>query len=217
MPRTRSYLVPLLVMGLSVPAAPASAQIDAEDRPIVRGPLVQQLKQCKRKRVRVDGNLVAVAESCIRFLSFAPEKEGDAARDYGAIWLQTTLDSRRKWCTTKIKGDIFVPRGARLHARAPRALFAAQRRSVRTKLKVDAAGHATGRAGVVRRVFSLLPRRLRGRRAADGTVWRAAWRGSTKAKVAAASGIEVSWATADGPPAAVSSSLRYTLLKKGVC
>ncbi|CAN5653431.1 hypothetical protein BH24ACT26_BH24ACT26_20950 [soil metagenome] len=217
MTRRCTIILPLLLLGLLAPAAPASAQqMDARDRPRVTGPLTQRAKDCERKKERFRGHVIAVARSCVRFYALRSSDETNLARDYGAVWLQTTVDSRGAWCTTSVKSDIDVPAGTVRHGRAPQAFRTDGRRPVETRLRVDAQGHAAEN-GVLAKRFTLIRRSLTGDLRGNGSVWRAVWRGSSKSAVASASGIEVSWPSADRPPSPVTSSLRYQLQKKGTC
>jgi hypothetical protein len=211
----------LRLAGLLLPAAlilaaasPALGQLDARRRPRVSGPLELQVTRCKRRPVRVREGVAASARACIRFYRFTAEN--DPARDYGAIWLQVNVNARRRWCVATILADIPLPDGARMHARAPRSRRAARRRSVRTRLVVDAAGHARRRVGVIRRRYDLLAGRLRTRSLA-GDVWRARWRGSSRRLFAVATGVEISWAEAREAPGRVSSRLRYEIHYRRRC
>ena len=216
MSRRHLIATSLLLAGLvAVPAPALAAQMRARDRPVVRGPLRQETRHCKARDVRFDGRVVAVARSCIRLYRLRPRVENDRARDYGAVWLQVTLDPRRRWCTEVVRSDIDVPLGSRMHARAPRSRFTERRRRVRTRLVVDARRTAD-RRGVIHQGYALLPRALRSFRRSEGRVWRALWRGSTEATVAIASGIEVSWPAGE-PPDRVSSNLSYRLQRKASC
>ena len=217
MPRPRTFLVALVMLALLLPSAPAAArQIDARDRPRVSGPLDPRARDCKTRWERWRGRIIAVARSCVRFYRFRPGFETDTRRNYGVVWLQTTVDSRRSWCTSIVRSDIDIPLGARLHERAPDAFNARTARPVRTRLNVGARGFALERA-VVHKRFTLFPRRLRSHRNAAARAWRTVWHGSTKAVVAAASGIAISWPQEAAPPSPVTSGLRYELRRTARC
>jgi hypothetical protein len=215
MSRRYTFVLPPLVLGLLLSAGPVAArQMDARSSPRVRGPLAQIAKDCKSRRERFRGRVIAVARSCVRFYTLAGDS--NARRDYGVIWLHTTVDSRRSWCTTRVRSDINIPDGTRLHERSPRLFRAGRRRRVTTRLVVDAAGFAESNAVVSKR-FTMIPRRLQGARAANGRIWRAVWRGSSPAIVGAASGAEISWPQSERPPTPVTSGLRYEVQSKPRC
>ena len=206
----------LLLSGLlAAPSTALAAQMTARDRPVVRGPLRQEIRRCRSREVRFEGRVIAEARSCIRLYRLRPGVDNHSARDYGAVWLQATLDPRRRWCAEKVRSDVDVPDGTRMHNRAPRSRFTDRRRRVRTRLVVDARGRAD-RRGVIRQGYALLPRALRTSTRSDGRLWRAVWRGSTDATVAIATGIEISWPAGE-PPDRVSSNLAYRLQRKASC
>ncbi|MFN2488579.1 MAG: hypothetical protein ABR529_02315 [Actinomycetota bacterium] len=218
MTRRTYLLLPLLLLGLVASGAPSLArQLVAADKPRVSGPLTQGSKRCEARKERVNGRVIAVARSCLRFYSFDPAFENNGRRDYGAIWLQVNIDSRRRWCATTVKADIIVPNGTKLHAREPKSFNARRRHKVKTKLVVDARNNAS-REGVIQKRFLLLPRTLRGRTRDDGRVWRTVWHGSSKRLFASASGIETSWPSEqDLGDFTARAELRYRIKKKPSC
>ena len=205
-----------LLLGLLAPSPPAeAAQTDAWDPPNVRGPLRQELKRCRANAVRFEGRIVGRVRSCIRLYSLRPDAESDQARDYGAVWLQTTVAPRGRWCAKIVRSDIDLPQGTKLHAHAPPSRFVEHRKRVRTRLVVDARDQAAT-PGAIRQGYALIPRALRTYKVDSGRIWRAAWRGSTGSKVATASGIEISW-DAGAPPDRVTSNLSYSLRRQSSC
>jgi hypothetical protein len=205
-----------LLLGLMAPSTPAeAAQTEAWDRPTVRGPLRQELRNCRARSVRFEGRVVASVRSCIRLYSLRPSRESDAARDYGGVWLQTTVAPRGNWCAKLVRSDIEVPQGAKMHARAPASRLTDHRERVRTRLVIDARQQAAT-AGRISQGFALIPRALRTSTRDDRHTWRTTWRGSTGNKVASASGIEISW-VAGAPPGRVASNVGYTLRRQASC
>ena len=205
-----------LLLALMAPSAPAeAAQTEAWDRPTVRGPLRQELRNCRARSVRFEDRVVARVRSCIRLYSLRPSAESDVARDYGAVWLQTTVAPRGNWCAKLMRSDIEVPQGTTMHAHAPTSRFTDHRKRVRTRLVIDARQQAAS-AGAISQGFALIPRALRTSTQDDRHTWRATWRGSTGNKVASASGIEISW-DAGAPPERVASNLSYTLRRQPSC
>lgn len=215
MTASRRPVLLLIVLALLAPAATALAQMQAQDRPTVRGSLHQEIKHCRSRRIRVQDRVIAVASSCIRFYKLSFRAEADERRNYGGIWLQATVDARRRWCTTTVKSDIDLPPGTAMHARAPKSRSTPDRKRVRTKLIVDARRQADT-TSVIKQSYVLLPRALRTGRRSEGAIWRAAWRGSTRSAFAVASGIEVSWPAGEAPTK-VTSTLRYELRKRRRC
>jgi hypothetical protein len=211
----RPGLAAVVVLALVGLAPPAHArQIDARDRPSVSGPLTRVIKQCTRERRRApSGVVIAVAKNCVFFYSFNPARETNPRRDYGAIWLQTTLDAKRGWCAATTKSDIRVPRGSIPHARRPQAVRTGRRHWHRTVLVVDASDNAL-RNGRIARWFVLFPRVLRGNTLDGGRLFRSVWRGSTARTVASASGLEISWRQAAGPPTTLKTKLAYLIRNK---
>ena len=209
-------VVTTLVLGsLIIPSAATAAQMTAREAPSVRGPLRLAIKNCRARRVRFEGSVVGVTRSCIRMYRLRGGRENDAARDYGAIWLQVTVNPRAGWCVRAVKSDIGVPSGTTLHARRPRSRAADSRRGARTKLVVDARGRAPI-PGVIRQNYTLFPRSLRAFRTSEANAWRTVWRGSTGSTVGLPSGIEVSWREGR-PPERVNSNIGYELQRRAAC
>jgi hypothetical protein len=212
----RVGVVTSLVLGSLIVGSPAgAAQMTARERPSVQGPLRVAVKHCQARRVRFEDRVVGVTRSCIRFYRLRASRENDAARDYGALWLQATVNPREGWCVRAVKSDISVPSGARLHARRPNPVATESGRRARTRLVVDARDQAPT-PGVIRQDYTLFPRGVRAFRISEGDAWRTAWRGSKGAVVGLPSGIEVSW-RAGHPPARVESNLGYELQRRSSC
>jgi hypothetical protein len=214
----KARVVWLAVLGLLLAASPvAGAQTDASDPPNVRGPLESVTKRCGRRLERNNnGVVIGVVRSCVRFYRFRPSSETNSARDYGVIWLQTTIDTRRRWCATTVRSTIPIPRRARLHSRRPRVVRLRRLRGATTRLVVDANGHARRRSAYIRRWLVLYPRVLRGVTRNDGRAFRAVWFGSSDRELAFASGVEISWKQGN-VPVSVSSRLRYEIKRKRSC
>jgi hypothetical protein len=210
----RLWFVQVVVMvGVLLASPSANAeQLDARRDPRVSGPLSEVTQRCERKTEKSEGHIVLVARSCIRFYVFDPDKEADAKRDYGAIWLQTNVDSRRGWCATTVKSIIHIPPKAVSLVRRPRAVGGTVRRRYTTRLTLGANGKAAREAKIARS-FVLYPRRLEGRLRREGRVFRAVWHGSRDNKLAFVSGVEISWR--GDRPGTVSSSLHYRINHEG--
>jgi hypothetical protein len=210
-----------LVLGGLIGVGPAGAeQLNAKDDPKVSSNLTLGGKKCATQRDKHGGHVVAVIHSCQRFFAFDADGEDDANRDYGVLWLQSTIDPAEGWCATAVSSDMLLPTGLRIEAKAPESastIDAAQR--LKTKLAVDADGHAAtnGSVSQASRVYpsGLTPstKKIKGK-----TKFRLKWTGSNDHELAFVSGVEVSWMAADGPPEGTRFGLRrYTLVEKESC
>jgi hypothetical protein len=203
-------LLPLMVLGLLTPTnAAAAQQLDAFDRPKVFGPLTLDTRNCgRRQTANTVGDVVAGAKSCLSFYLLDPAADINPRRDYGIIWVQTNVNARRNWCTTSVRGAIHVPRRARLHAHSPTTKRASGKRQVLTRL-VATAQDPAHRVAKIRRRYLLYSEVLRGRPRDARRSFQIRWRGSSTAKLAFVSAIEVSWRSGLGPPRSVRSTLNY--------
>ena len=211
----RAWSCLLVVIGLlGLGPAAYARQMGAREAPSVSGPLTQRTLKCERKAQREDGKVVVTAKSCIRLYLFSKGKETDPDRNYGVIWLQTNLNAGRGWCASIVKSDIDIPPKAIAHIRRPRSATRSSRKSFTTHLRVGARGKAV-REGKIVNSFMLYPHTIDGRVAEDGNVFRVVWRGSTRRRLAFASGVEISWR--GDPPGTISSGLRYRISKLASC
>ncbi|HEV3472567.1 MAG TPA: hypothetical protein VG408_05100 [Actinomycetota bacterium] len=207
-----------MVVGLLAPTnAAAAQQLDAFDRPRVFGPLTLDTRDCGLQRTRnAEGDVVALAKSCLNFYVLEPENETNRRRDYGIVWVQTNVNARRNWCTTSVRGTIKVPRRARLHQHSPGTKRVSSRRRVLTRL-VATAQDSARRVAKIRRRYLLYSDVLRGRPRDGRRSFQTRWRGSSTAKLAFVSAIEVSWRSGQGPPKSVRSTLNYQVLFRRNC
>lgn len=215
---TRGFRRPLaavtagLALGL---AAPALAQLDARDDPVVSGPLASagEGKKCRATKYEVEGEVVARAKICLFLYSFDAAMEDDETNDYGVMWAQTNVDTRGGWCAFNVHTEVYLPSEMPIHNRVPKAQKIPGRKKVAWKLNVDASGHAS-EAGTVKKALTLFPSALsRSRKdAGDGMdLVRVTWRGETAAKLGFVSGLEVSWPVETGPPDAVPFRVEYPI------
>ncbi len=85
----RILVTSAVLLGLLATTMPArAAQMDARERPFVRGPLRPEIKRCRSRDVRFERRVVAVVRSCIRLYRMRAAAETDESRNYGAIWLR---------------------------------------------------------------------------------------------------------------------------------
>ena len=206
-------VVVLACVGLIGPPA-AARQMRVRSAPRVSGPLDPRAIECVRNTERVEGEIIAVARSCVRFYTLEPSAEGDPTRDYGVIWLQTSLRPRGRWCAIAARSDIRIPT-RRVHARRPRTRAVHRRHEHLTRLVVDAAGQATDPATVSKR-FVLYPEEMRARTRNEGRSFRLAWHGSTGRRVAFATGVEISWHKRY-TPRDIDSRFGYEVRRSGRC
>lgn len=211
-------LLPLMVLGLLAPTnAVAAQQLDAFDRPRVFGPLKLDTRNCGHRRTRnAEGDVVALAKSCLNFYLLDPAAETNERRDYGVIWVQTNVNARRNWCATSVRGVIDVPRRARLHGHSPGTKRVSNRRRVLGRL-VATAQDSARRVAKIRRRYLLYSDVLRGRPRDGRRSFQTRWTGSSTAKLAFVSAIEVSWRSRQGPPKSVRSTLSYEVRFRRNC
>lgn len=214
------WLISVTCIALLVPAMQASAQttqMNARQAPEVSGPLSQQSLECKTQRERFQGNVVAVGKTCLRIFVLDPSSETDVDRDYGVVWLQSTLNSSRGWCATKVQSDVNLPHDVTVERRVPRGLTEIGRRKrLTSRLVVSANGSASTNGEVTQRYIAYPDSIRTSVRHAEFQVFRLRWLGSDERKLAFASGAEISWNEND-PPGGISFRLNYELRKKARC
>jgi hypothetical protein len=201
----RMRMVALVAAGLvALPALAVGApkQMDAASKPTLTGPVstTPPLQDCNKKPEREGGEIVARFHICNGYYVFDPDDESDTANDYGAYWVQGTVDSMNGWCTRQIR--TFLERGADfITARAPKPgkkLSPNKTRKFTTKLTVDAQGAATT-DGVIKNNWLVLPGKLKSSLLRAGK-FRLEWTGKTDRKLAFAMGVELKWPEGDSPP-----------------
>ena len=211
-----------LVLGLGVGTVPAAAeQLDAKNDPKTSDNVTLAGRKCATERDKKDGEVVAVIHSCQRFYLLDATAEDDGARDYGAFWLQSTIDPAPGWCASSVASDmVFSSTAAKVVSTSPaEAVATAEASRLKTVLDLDANDHATqaGRISQASRQYpdGLTPDVTK----ADGkTRFRLTWNGSNGHVLALVSGLQVSWKTDDGPPKTTRFGLRkYTLRQKNNC
>lgn len=188
--RSRFLALPIMVLVL-VGAGIAHAQTLANDDPTVRGPLTRDDKDCVRDRTRTtSGTVAAVSKGCSYGYSFDPDRDRDAARDYGVFWFQTTVDPRNGFCVSNVRSVIRVPRGYRIENKTPNFERATSREREKAKLRVDAGGGLRNDA-IVKNAYTLFPRKLKPNLSRRKLV--VEWNGGTRRMVTIILGVEVSY------------------------
>ena len=210
-------LMVALAAGL-MPAGSAAPlpQTDASDEPAVEGPLTLTDTKCDRKTRTSDGQTVAVIKRCLRFYSFDTTAESGVESDFGVVWLQSNVDSRNGWCTKRAASDVLLPEGVQVHSFSPKGPTEIEQvRTFTTRLVADAGGYATDE-GRVSQQWVAYPMKVRGLMRDEGRTFRVKWAGTTKAKLAFAGGVEISWPP-ETPPDGLSYRLNFALGSPDTC
>ncbi|HYI44664.1 MAG TPA: hypothetical protein VE174_04290 [Actinomycetota bacterium] len=200
----------LLLLGpLATGNAATPEQLAATDQPVVEGAVSQHDMKCDRKQ-QLDGKEVAaVAKRCLRFFRFDTGAESDPERDYGVLWLQSTVDGRNGWCAQQVASKIILAPGLGLHNHRPgETTNISRRKEVTTDLAADANGN--GQPARVSQRWVAYPRVFDALLNKNHTAFTLNWRGDTGKKLGFASGIEISW-PADAPPEGISFRLNFKL------
>jgi hypothetical protein len=215
--KLRRLLVSVTCVALVVPAMQATAQpaqLDATDQPEVSGPLTRQSNECRTQRERFEGNIVAVGKTCLRIYLLDPNSETDVDRDYGVVWLQSTLNSSHGWCATKVQSDVNLPHDVTIERRVPRGLVEIGRRKSYTSRLVASANGAATQNGEISQSFVAYPESMRTSvQHGEFQVFRLRWLGSKDKKLGFASGAEISW-NEDNAPGGISFRLNYELRQR---
>jgi hypothetical protein len=140
-----------------------------------------------------------------------PRRESNAARNFGAVWLQTNVDGRNGWCARNVESIIKVPRDTRIENFVPHFDRVRSPRGKKVRLVINADGDAD-RNGVVKNRFWLVPRGIRPSVSDNNRRLVLRWTGNTAQKLAFALGVEFSWNDQRGfdgrPQVAVRTTLR---------
>lgn len=211
----RGLAAGMVLTFLLVGGSASAAQMDARNAPSTSGPVDLLSRRCASTVETHEGEVIATAESCLYFHTLDPLKETDEERDFGVIWLQTTVNARRGWCTSEVTSDINLPGGVTVHSSTPHSRSVGRVRAMTSEIVADAQGKAR-RAGVVKKSFTLYPRGIEAYFNNARSRYRVRWNGSTKEKLGFASGLELSWPRRD-PPLSFSSSLTYQFRKSRTC
>jgi hypothetical protein len=202
--------VGLAVLVVALPSAAVAAQLKAKDPPKVDGPLSTspELRRCTRRTERTEsGRVIAHFKVCSRYYRFDPDKESDSTSNYGAFWIQVNADATNGWCARAVKVDLSYSGGVRNKAPKPGTREKAEHRErFTTSLIVDADGRADRKASI-KNSFDLLPGILRSSLRGNGKTFRLQWKGNSNAKLAFASGLELSWPE-DGEAPSISPRVR---------
>lgn len=189
---------------IAFPAAAAGApkQLAANDKPTQSGPVStnKNLQGCKKKTQRHKGEAVARFHICNGYYVYDVDQESDADTDFGAYWVQATVNAVNGWCTRSVTTDLEGGGdGVTQRSLKPGTTIKANKaRNVTPRIKVDAQG-ATDLPGTLKNTFRLRPGTLKAR--TPGDTFRLTWAGKSQKKLAFVMGAEIRWATGDAPPA----------------
>jgi hypothetical protein len=221
MPSRASVVVVLSLAASLFLAAPAHAeQLKAGAEPKVSDNLESQGKKCATEKDKHDGVVVAVVKACQRFYTLDTAAETDEGRDYGVLWLQSTIAPKPGWCATSGSSDIVFPSRVALVSKTPDAEELAKKpKKLKTSLSVDAEGNAST-PGSISQTSTLYPDKQvpSVKKREKSTKFRLKWTGSSGEKLAFVSGVQVAWASDEGPPKRTRFGLRkYSLVEKEEC
>lgn len=185
--------------GSAAHAAPR--QLRATDQPAFEGPFYDPPdEQCDKQALESDGRRVIEVEFCIFFFQFDPLWELDLYNDYGVAWAQATFDALPGYCTSQLSFYIEMPDGTLLYERAPRKPVTVRKKTPMTVEVNATAGGTALQNGLVSQDFQLLPGKLSPTGTAEEPRVGVAWKGRSPAKLAFATGAEISWSWLSGPP-----------------
>jgi hypothetical protein len=108
----RTKVIALLTAALlALPAAAAGApkQLSADDWPKVSKPLGTNasLRGCNKETQKDDkGRPVARFHICNGYYVFDTADETDSESDFGAYWVQATVDAVKGWCTRSVVTEL---------------------------------------------------------------------------------------------------------------
>lgn len=194
-------LVCLATLGGS--PAHAARQLSADDPPTVEGNFYGDPDQrCDKQTLRSGGKAVIKVDFCIYFFAFDPLFEIDLDEDYGVAWAQATFDALPGYCTSELSFYIEIPDepGYAIHARTPTEPVTTKSTTPAVvELLATAAGQALG-GGRVSQDLQLLPGKITPTGDDDEPRVGIAWKGRSPAKLAFATGAEVSWPWLSPPP-----------------
>ena len=193
----------MLIMSLAAPAQ--AAQLDPRTAPVTSGPLIEDSgayegNRCSRQEIAgTNGEVAAVAKFCWTFYRFDPAAETDAGRDYGAWWIQSVVKPKNGWCASKVVTQMTMATGSTMHGLSGRDFQTSSSRSITQKLRMDVEGNTTTPA-LIKQSLKLIPSKLVSKFVTRSNTFKMVWSGATRRAVAAAGGVEGSWAGDQGPP-----------------
>jgi hypothetical protein len=207
-----------LVPSLLLPLVPALAQLDPTNGPNLSGPIAPDKPTCFNKLERdprtdpnprngsdKDQTVMAQVRLCSWLLTYDPDQDGNISRDYGAAWVQTSIDARNGYCVRNANTKIRLPLDeGTAGGRTPhRSVTIASPRRKNVSLKV-APANATGRDATIAQHFRLYPKSLEVayKVVENGRLYLNNWKGhaTDEQTLSFATGVKMSWLTSNGSP-----------------
>jgi hypothetical protein len=189
---------------LGGPAAHAAQQLSADDPPNVEGDFYAEPDQrCDKQTLKSGGKPVIEVAFCIFFFSFDPLFEIDLDEDYGVAWAQATFDALPGYCTKELSFYIEIPdgEGYEIYSRAPTEPVTTRATTPALVELFATAGNYAIEPGRVSQELQLLPGKMTPAGKPGEPRVGIAWKGRSPAKLAFATGAEVSWPWLSEPPA----------------
>ena len=189
---------------LGGPAAHAAQQLSADDPPTVEGDFLPDPDQsCDQQTLKSNGKPVIKVAFCIFFYAFDSLWEIDLDEDYGVVWAQATFDALPGYCTSELSFYVEIPEdgGYVIHGRTPPEPVTTRSTTPAMVQLTATAGDNAIQAGSVSQELLLLPGKMTPTGDADDPRVGVAWKGRSPAKLAFATGAEVSWPWLSAPPA----------------
>ena len=150
---------------------------------------------CLSDNIKVDGKIAALTDICSFVLTFPPERETHG-NDFGAAWVQTSVDARRGYCAKRVTTRVTPPAGVfynELATTSPTSL--SKRRVATSTLPVGASLDETDRFSWIEQSFFAYPGKLAAPQGGDKLVWT----GSSRAELAFATGVAIGWTPGSAP------------------
>ncbi|HEX2295068.1 MAG TPA: hypothetical protein VHN37_07145 [Actinomycetota bacterium] len=186
---------------LGGPAAYAAGQMRADDPPAVEGQFYDPPdQQCDEQTLRSGGKAVIKVAFCIFFYGFDPLYELDLENDYGVVWAQATFDALPGYCTSELSFYVEMPDGTAIHGRTPPEPIRTRKRTPALVSVSATAGDTAIVPGRISQELQLLPGKMAPTGDENEPKVGVAWKGRTPAKLAFATGAEVSWPWLESPP-----------------
>ena len=207
-----------VIPSLLLPLVPALAQLDPTNSPRLSGPIASDKPKCSDRREvdgrtdptpkkpnNGDGTVMARVRLCSWLLTYDPEQDGNVGRDFGAAWVQTSIDGRNGYCVRSANTKIRLPlQEGLVSGRTPHKtvqLDAPRRKNVGLTI---APRNSSGTVATVAQHFRLLPRELNVlyKDKPNGRLYSNLWRGraTDRQTLSFAAGVKMSWLTENGSP-----------------
>lgn len=149
-------------------------------------------RTCDSQTTHSGGEVALVTKGCLFTYQVSPEVQVQGNEDHGAVWAQSSVDTRRGWCTKRVTTTIAVPPDAMTMGTAPESSSATQRAVRETMLPVGSLSVMSMVPSLYQSFFAY-PGTIRVSTSDDGSVIKMVWRGSTRQDLAFALGAWISF------------------------